>query len=209
MNFDIYLVGVGGQGVLTIAELISMASQARGVPVNFFASKGMSLRGGAVKAQVRLGRKEVGPSIPERGADLVIALEQSEALKAVKFVKPGGDFVLFADMWATTAVLLGKAPYPRIELVKDQVIGASARLIASDPAALPLFEGQPVSDNVFVLGIALAHSRLSEVISVADVEKTVAERWRKAADRNLFGLRAGVEAKVEIREAEAAAASVR
>ena len=90
-RYDIYLVGVGGQGVLTIGEIITTAAFRKGIPVNFYPTKGMAQRGGFVKAQLRLGRETVGPSIPEKGADLVIATEVSETLKAVRFIKPGGD----------------------------------------------------------------------------------------------------------------------
>jgi indolepyruvate ferredoxin oxidoreductase beta subunit len=92
MNYDIYLVGVGGQGVLTIAELITEAAYLQGLPVNYYPTEGMAQRGGFVKAQVRLGRGFVGPNIPEKGADLAISMELSESLKAVRFIKPGGRF---------------------------------------------------------------------------------------------------------------------
>ena len=74
-TFDIYFVGVGGQGVLTIGEIIAEAAFRKNIPVNFYPTKGMAQRGGFVKAQLRLGRTTVGPSIPEKGADLVIATE--------------------------------------------------------------------------------------------------------------------------------------
>jgi len=106
-TYDIYLVGVGGQGVLTIGDIIAETALRNMIPVSFYPTKGMAQRGGFVKAQVRLGRQTVGPNIPEKGADLVIAMEVSEALKAVRFVKPGGDFLLFGHVWAPTAVMLG------------------------------------------------------------------------------------------------------
>ena len=90
ITYDIYFVGVGGQGVLTIGEIITETAYRKGLPVNFYPTKGMAQRGGFVKAQLRLGREAPGPAIPEKGADLVIATEVSEALKAVRFVKPEG-----------------------------------------------------------------------------------------------------------------------
>ena len=137
MKLDIYLVGVGGQGILTIGELISEAARRLSVPVNFFPSKGMAQRGGFVKAQLRLGRETVGPIIPEKGADMVIAMELSEALKAVRFIKAGGDFVLFGEKWEPTAVMLGKAAYPEAQDVKEQVVIAGARLVFLNPDNLP------------------------------------------------------------------------
>jgi len=119
--YDIFLVGVGGQGVLTIGDLIAEAALRQGVPVSFYPTKGMAQRGGFVKAQLRLGRQAAGPAIPERGADLLVSMEVSETLKGVRFVKPGGEVVLFGQVWPPAAVMLGKAPYPALEQVLEQV----------------------------------------------------------------------------------------
>jgi hypothetical protein len=121
---DIFLIGVGGQGLLTIGEVIADAAVALDLPVCFYPYKGMAQRGGLVKAQLRLGRSAVGPNIPPRGADLVIAMEVSEALRAVRVLRPGGEFLLFGERWLPTAVLLGKAAYPALETVLEQVRAA-------------------------------------------------------------------------------------
>lgn len=191
-RFDIYLVGVGGQGVLTIAEILSEAAAAAGLPVNYYPSKGMAQRGGFVKAQVRLGRDLAGPNIPERGADLVIALERSEALKAVRFAKPDGEFLLYDDVWAPTAVMLGKATYPTTEQVQTEARRTGTRLLGAGPPDLPVYQGRSVSDNVFVLGLVMGHTALARVLDAEAVAELLTRRWAKAADRNLFGYRAGL-----------------
>jgi indolepyruvate ferredoxin oxidoreductase beta subunit len=120
MKYDVFMVGVGGQGILSIGEIIASAALAKGIPVNFYPSKGMAQRGGFVKASLRLGGETVGPNIAEKGADLVLSMEVSESLKAIRYVKPGGDFVLLGNIWAPTAVMLGKAGYPSVQDVIDQ-----------------------------------------------------------------------------------------
>lgn len=197
MNYDLFLVGVGGQGVLTIGEILAEAACQRGIPVNFYPTKGMAQRGGFVKAQVRLGREVVGPNIPEKGADLVIAMEVSEALKAVRFVKPGGDFVLFGHVWAPTAVMLGKADYPSLDQVLEAVQKAGGQAHYFDAANLPLHEGAPVPANVFVLGLALGHTKLGIALDPSDVEEVVCTRWKRGVERNLFAFRAGLEAPID------------
>lgn len=193
MNYDIFLVGVGGQGILTIGEILSEAALEKNLPVNFFPSKGMAQRGGFVKAQLRLGRTFVGPNIPEGKADLVVAMEQSEALKAVRFIKPGGDFVLFADLWAPMAVALGKAPYPNFESVTKAITDSGARLLSITPQSLPQYHEVIVPANLFILGAALEHTSLHTVFTAQEVETVVSERWKKAAEVNLFAFQAGVE----------------
>ena len=195
MNYDIYLVGVGGQGVLTIGDVVAEAALDKGMPVNFYPTKGMAQRGGFVKAQLRLGRQTVGPQIPEKGADLVIAMEVSEALKAVRFARPGTDFLLFGHVWPPTAVMLGKAPYPALEQVRDQVREAGAKLHYLDPEKLPLFDGAPVPANVYVLGAALGQTGLGKMLDAAAVARIVENRWKRGRERNRLAFQAGLEAR--------------
>jgi len=192
-TFDVYLVGVGGQGVLTVGDLITEAAVRKGIPVTFYPTKGMAQRGGAVRARLRLGREMVGPNIPERGADLVIAMELSESLKAVRFIRPGGDFLLFGHVWAPTAVMLGKAPYPTLDQVRDQVREAGGKMHYLDPEQLPLYENVPVPANVYVLGAALGHTGLGGVLDSSDVGHAVESRWKRGAERNRLAFQAGLK----------------
>jgi len=197
MKFDVYMVGVGGQGILTIGEILSRAALVKDLPVNFYPSKGMAQRGGFVKAQLRIGRDIVGPNIPEHGADLVLSMEVSEALKAVRFVKPGGDFVLFGDVWAPTAVMLGKAGYPTVDAVLDEVQKSDARLVYINPQVIPSYKDSKVAENIFMLGATLKHTALSKIFSSVEIDQVIQERWKKAAEANRFSLHAGLDYEPE------------
>jgi indolepyruvate ferredoxin oxidoreductase, beta subunit len=192
-GYDIYLVGIGGQGVLTIGEILMAAAFKEGQSVNLYPTKGMAQRGGFVKAQLRISSEPVGAGIPEKGADLVISTEVSETLKALRYLKPGGDVVLFAYVSAPTDVMIGKAPYPSLEAVAEQVQAAGAKLTVIPPESLPSFEGAPVPDNIFTLGAAVARTRLGEILDPAVVETIVGTRWKRGVERNLFALSAGLQ----------------
>ena len=194
--FDIYIVGVGGQGVLTIGELISEAAFKKGIPVNFYPTKGMSQRGGFVKAQLRLGRKEVGPSIPVQGADLVVSMELSETLKALRYAKEGADFLIYGFVWAPTAGMLGKAPYPSVEEVWGEVEKINGNVAYLNPAKLPQYQGKPVRENIFVLGALLAQTELKEIISAEEMITAIKERWPKGSDENVFAFQSGFSGSV-------------
>lgn len=194
MNYDIYLVGVGGQGILTIGDLITEAALAQEIPANYYPTKGMAQRGGFVKAQLRLGRQVVGPHIPEKGADLVIAMELSEALRAVRYVKPGGDFLLFAHVWQPTAVMLGKEDYPDRATVEDQIRSAGARPILLDPANAPQHEGRTVPANIYVLGAAVGTTGLKEHLDAASMAHRIENRWKQGTKANRLAFQAGLEA---------------
>ena len=190
--YDVYLVGVGGQGVLTIGDLIAEAAMGASIPVSFYPTKGMAQRGGAVKARLRLGRETVGANIAEKGADLVIAMEVSEALKAVRFIKPGGDFVLYGHVWPPTAVMLGKAPYPELEQVLEQIRDAGAVVRYLDPERRPLHEGTSVPANIFVLGAALGGTGLDQLLDPGAVQELVRTRWTHGAEQNTLAFEAGL-----------------
>ncbi len=188
-TLDIFLIGVGGQGLLTIGEVMADAAVALGLPVCFYPYKGMAQRGGLVKAQLRLGRSTAGPNIPPRGADLVIAMEVSEALRAVRVLRPGGEFLLFGERWLPTAVLLGKAAYPAPETVLEQVRAAEGHPIYLPPDSSPA--GLPA--NMFVLGAAVGHTRLGNILPASAVEEAIRHRWPREPERNLAAFRAGVQ----------------
>ncbi len=196
-RYDIFLVGVGGQGVLTIADLIAEAAMAEGLSVNVYPTKGMAQRGGSVKAQVRIGGGVKGPEIPEQGADLVIAMERSESLKALRHVKPAGEFLLFGRVWEPTKVMLGKANYPSLEKVHEQVERSGAQWRYLDPEDLPIHEGRAVPPNVYVLGAAVGRTSLGEVLDANGVAGVVKDRWERYATVNEKAFRAGLEADVD------------
>jgi Pyruvate/2-oxoacid:ferredoxin oxidoreductase gamma subunit len=150
-----------------------------------------------VKVQVRIGRPVVGPQIPVRGADLVIAMERSEALKAVRTIRPGGDFVLYGHVWEPTKVMLGRAAYPTLEQVRGRVEEADCRMLYLDPRRRPLWEGQPVPANIYVLGAAVGQTTLGEALDPEAVADTVSKRWERYAEMNRAAFRAGLVASTK------------
>jgi indolepyruvate ferredoxin oxidoreductase beta subunit len=189
---DIVLIGVGGQGILTIGELLLDAAAACGVPVTFSPTKGMAQRGGFVKAELRLGADGVGPRIGDGGADAVVAMERSESLKGLQFVRSGGVFVLYDAVWEPTGVMLGADLYPTRERVLEAIAATGARAVFLDPAARPAIGGKPASPNVFTLGALVATTALSDLIGADAVESAIAARWPRAAEANVAAFRSGL-----------------
>ncbi len=195
-KYDIYIAGLGGQGVLTIGEIITAAAFSKGIPVNFYPTKGMSQRGGFVKAQLRLGTTDVGPNIPQQGADLAISMECSETLKIIRYVKPDADFLFYGFRWEPTAVMLGKAPYPTLKEIWQEIEKADARVTYLAPEALPKFKGRQVRGNLYVLGAAMARTGLKDIFQAEDIIAVVNKRWPQGAEENIFAFQAGLSADV-------------
>lgn len=192
--YDIYIVGVGGQGILTIADIITLTAAKKGIDVNYYPTKGMAQRGGFVKAQLRIGRSAdtFGPSIPKGGADLIVSMELSETLKAIRYAKKGADFVVLGTHWEPTAVMLGKAPYPQEETVIDEIKKAGGKVSFLNPANVPEY----ARENLYTLGAIFAYAKLSDIFTQEEIEQVIEERWPSVAEGNLKGFRAGLEAVV-------------
>jgi indolepyruvate ferredoxin oxidoreductase beta subunit len=108
--FNVYLAGVGGQGIGLLSEMILRSADHAGLRVKGVDTHGLAQRGGKVVSQIRMGPDVHTPLIPAGQADLVVALERHEALRAVvKFAKPGGFLIYYNTVWQPLDVRLGEA----------------------------------------------------------------------------------------------------
>ena len=82
-NFNIYLTGVGGQGIGLLSEILIRAADHAGHRVKGVDTHGLAQRGGIVVSRIRIGDRVHTPLIPAGEADLVIALERHEALRGL------------------------------------------------------------------------------------------------------------------------------
>ncbi len=108
-NLDLYLIGVGGQGIGMLSEILIRAADYAGYPVRGVDTHGLAQRGGMVVSNLRLGPKTFTPLIREQQADMIIALERNEALRGmITHGKRGGELVYYDTSWQTLAARLGQ-----------------------------------------------------------------------------------------------------
>ena len=86
---DIVIVGVGGQGVILISDVLGRAAVKAGMPVRGAETHGMAQRGGSVINHTRLGCR-FSPMVPTGGADVLLALEPAEALRFGHYLSRDG-----------------------------------------------------------------------------------------------------------------------
>ena len=84
-NFNIIITGTGGQGLITLTQIIAEAAMIQGYDVKTSELHGLSQRGGSVQTHIRFDKKIYSPLITPAKADLIIGLEISEALRNVSF----------------------------------------------------------------------------------------------------------------------------
>jgi indolepyruvate ferredoxin oxidoreductase beta subunit len=110
---NVYLIGVGGQGIGLLSEVLSQACLAAGHDARGCDTHGLAQRHGTVVSHLRLGDRPYPPRVPPGQADLVIGLERLEALRgAATMLKPGGTVVYYDTAYQPIHVRTGEAPYP-------------------------------------------------------------------------------------------------
>jgi indolepyruvate ferredoxin oxidoreductase beta subunit len=108
--FNVYLTGVGGQGIGLLSEIILRAADHAGLAVKSVDTHGLAQRGGIVISQIRMGDAVFSPLIPAGAADVVIALERHEALRAAATaLKDRGSLIYYDTVWQPLAVRLSDA----------------------------------------------------------------------------------------------------
>ena len=108
--FNIYLSGVGGQGIGLLSETILRAADYAGHRVKGVDTHGLAQRGGIVVSQIRLGKDVHTPLVPRHQADLLISLERHEALRSLtEFAKDGATLIYYNTVWQPLDVRLGTA----------------------------------------------------------------------------------------------------
>lgn len=95
------IVGTGGQGLITLLQIISEAAKNEGYDVKTSELHGLSQRGGSVEVHIKFGKKVYSPLVRQGGANLVLGLEMQEILNGVYFANPKTNFfdksIYFAD----------------------------------------------------------------------------------------------------------------
>lgn len=109
MAKNILICGVGGQGTVLAAKVLSQAAVSSGKRVLSAETIGMAQRGGSVVSHVRIGENLFSPLIPKGQADVIIAFEATEAVRNIEYLKKDGMVIVNKKVvQPTTASLTGK-----------------------------------------------------------------------------------------------------
>lgn len=149
---NIAIAGVGGQGVLTLAEILAKAALAEGLNVRVGEIHGMAQRGGHVVCTVRIGDDASGPIIDAGSADLLVGFEPVETLREIHLVKKGGYVLMSSHIQYPVAVSMGKAEYPDHKEILASIQKFTDKIIEIDAQKIAIEAGSARSLNMVMFG---------------------------------------------------------
>lgn len=180
-EFNIVIAGIGGQGVITLANIIAEAAFLEGYDVKTSELHGLAQRGGSIQSHVRFGEKIYSPLVLKGEAHLVIGLELLEALRACNYGSKEAKTVFLVDNYKVIPLsvsVLGEKYLTLKKIVKKLKL-FSKKVIALNASQIVKKEtGSIVATNVFMLGYASSKKLIpiKKKNLLLGIEKTVPEK---------------------------------
>jgi indolepyruvate ferredoxin oxidoreductase, beta subunit len=171
------LAGVGGQGILLAADVLSLAGMEIGLDVKKSEVHGMAQRGGSVTSHVRWGAQVASPLITPGEVDYFLAFERVEGLRYAGMLRPTGTLLINDYRISPVSVSSGSDTYPS-EADEDSVYGAAVPQRVYVPAIRLAQElGQARTNNVVMLGALAAWLDVPEEVWLRVIAERVPERF--------------------------------
>lgn len=149
---NVAITGVGGQGVLTLAEILAKAALADSHNVRVGEIHGMAQRGGHVVCTVRIGEGAKGPIIDSGTAHLVVGFEPVETVREAHMVGKDGYILVNSHIQYPVAVSMGKAEYPGEDIIQKAFKEFSERILEFDAMELATQAGSTRAMNMVMFG---------------------------------------------------------
>ena len=190
---NIIMVGIGGQGTLTMMEILAMAAEEAGEEIRVLSRVSLARLGGSGMCHVRLG-PAISPAIPVGEADILLSLEMSEVLRTVSMARKGA--LAFINTYRRLPIAAGVAGihYPsqtEIEVALNQVgitgIFVPEILPSSTSEIKEAQQGESLV-NIIMLGVLCGYTQL---LPRSTLEHSIIGRLPRFAEQNLRTFSAG------------------
>jgi indolepyruvate ferredoxin oxidoreductase beta subunit len=176
-TFNIMFAGVGGQGLMLLSAILGKAAVDSGLNVMTGEQHGLSQRQGSIYVHFRIGNP-ISPLIPYGKADMMIAMEASEALRYIEYLKKDGVVIMsnriMPSVTETESVALDKeknTKYLTVEDIEKQIRQVTKNIILLDSLELAIQAGNARTENSVLIGATAACEDFP--IPAEDVRKAV------------------------------------
>ncbi len=129
---NIAIIGLGGQGVITLTKLIADVSFGLGKKVCYNEIHGLSQRGGSVQSLLRINEAE-NPVFADKDVDYIIGLEMLEALRYLYLAKGSTAKVIITNKYLIRSTSdLGYEQFPDEDAIVMEIKKHSSELYLFD-----------------------------------------------------------------------------
>lgn len=162
MTTNLFLAGVGGQGTILTSKVLSEGLVRMGRDVKMSEIHGMAQRGGSVTTQIKYGEKVFSPIIGTAEADVLVAFEKAEAVRYLRYLRPGGVLLVNDLEIPPLPVLTGAEKYPQDLRERLAEIVKNVKFLDAFGIAAGL--GNAKTQSVVMLGAVVKALRLENSV---------------------------------------------
>ena len=159
-NFNLLIVGVGGQGVIRAIQILSLAALLDNYKVRTAETHGMAQRGGSVASFLRFGKEIEGPLIPSGNCQIILAFEASEVVRYFNYANSGTIFFINNKILIPPTVHLMNIDYPTNGNIQEFLKQISQNIFFINGYEEAVKAGNPRTLNVYMLGVLSGSEKL-------------------------------------------------
>ena len=159
--------GYGGQGLLTLGEIVATIAMRKGKHVTWMPSYGPEMRGGTANCAVIISDKMIGSPIVLSHIDTLFAMTQASIDKFVPKMNPGG------------LVLMNSS------LVVNKPTRSDIKLVEIDATNIAVAVGSIRVANMAMLAGLIKHT---DMATIDDIKVVLGERFKGARSAELIPL---------------------
>jgi indolepyruvate ferredoxin oxidoreductase len=178
---NVYLIGIGGTGVVTVNQVLGTAALLEGRFVDGLDQTGLSQKGGPVVSHVKIAPVPLDRSnrVGERAADCILAFDLLTAAQPLHLARiaPGRTLAVVSISQAPTGAMIASPDvrFPPVPALVEPIAARTGpdKLQLLDAAALAeRYFGDHMAANMIVLGAAYQAGALP--VSAAAIERAIA-----------------------------------
>jgi indolepyruvate ferredoxin oxidoreductase len=196
-EFNVRMPGIGGTGVVTIAQILGTAAQLDGMDVTGVDQTGLSQKGGAVVSDLVLSRERIegGNKVGDGEVDLYLVFDLLVGVSPLNLA--GASPERTVTVGSTAQVATGQVvshvnldpPDPlMLQQAIDEVSRADRNVYLDAPRLAKAIFGNATGANVLLLGVAYQSGLIP--VSAASIERAI-ELNGAAVEMNLQAFRYG------------------
>ncbi|MBN2160216.1 MAG: indolepyruvate oxidoreductase subunit beta [Spirochaetes bacterium] len=152
--YNLIITGVGGQGNVMASRMLGNALACKGFYITIGETFGVSQRGGSVMSHLRISKKSAwSPQIPSGQADVIVALEPTEAIRVIaSYGNPDVTVLSNTRPIYPVGVIAGELKYPGIDEIRAALGGLAGTVMFINATEEAIRLGQPILGNVIMMG---------------------------------------------------------
>ena len=192
MIYNFLLIGIGGQGIITLSKILATATMSKDLKVIVTYKKGLAQRGGSVGAQVRIG-DVYSPLIPKYSVNSLLSMDMNETFGYIDYINKDTILIINTKIINDNALSSKKDKVKKEEIkqlqksIKNNIFLIDAELKAKQ-------EGMNKAANLYLLGVLFGlDNRINSFITRDDIIYSIKKNLRENTELNIELFNKGID----------------